>query len=55
MYFPRDWEIGSALSKLRNFWGEGAGLSPPNHPLGTPLKQRYLFYKIITNKEATIF
>jgi hypothetical protein len=27
MYFPRNWELGSALSKLRNF----GGLNPPNH------------------------
>jgi hypothetical protein len=30
MYFPRNWEFGSALSKLRNF-GEG-GLNPPTLP-----------------------
>jgi hypothetical protein len=29
MYFPRNWEFGSALSKLRNFEG---GLNPPNTP-----------------------
>jgi hypothetical protein len=27
MYFPRNWEFGSALSKLRNF---GGGVNPPN-------------------------
>jgi hypothetical protein len=32
MYFPRNWEFGSALSKLRNF-GE---VEPPT-PFGTPL------------------
>ena len=31
MYFPRNWEFGSALSKLRNL----GGFEPP--PLGTPL------------------
>jgi hypothetical protein len=31
MYFPRNWEFGSALSKLRNF---GGGFESP---LGTPL------------------
>jgi hypothetical protein len=38
MYFPRNWEFGSALSKLRNFGkgGWGVGLNPLNH-LGTPL------------------
>jgi hypothetical protein len=35
MYFPRNWEFGSAFSKLRNF-GEG-GLNPQTSPLGTPL------------------
>jgi hypothetical protein len=30
MYFPRNWEFGSALSKLRNF-GKG-GLNTPNTP-----------------------
>jgi hypothetical protein len=35
MYFPRNWEFGSDLSKLRNFWG---GVEPSNPPLlGTPL------------------
>jgi hypothetical protein len=28
MYFPRNWEFGSALSKLRNNFG--GGLNPPN-------------------------
>ena len=30
MYFPRNWEFGSALSKLHNF--EGGGFEPPNPP-----------------------
>jgi hypothetical protein len=30
MYFPRNWEFGSALSKLRIFGG--GGLYPPNPP-----------------------
>jgi hypothetical protein len=37
MYFPRNREFGSALSKLRNFGGVRE-LNPP--PLGTPLVQR---------------
>jgi hypothetical protein len=38
MYFPRNWEFGSALPKLRNF---GGGLNTPNppSPLGTPLSR----------------
>jgi hypothetical protein len=32
MYFPRNWEFGSALSKLRN--NCGGGLNPPNPPSG---------------------
>jgi hypothetical protein len=36
MYFPRNWEFGSALSKLRNFGGWGR-FEPPKPPLGTPL------------------
>jgi hypothetical protein len=32
MYIPRNWEFGSALSKLWNF----GGFEPPT-PLGTPL------------------
>jgi hypothetical protein len=39
MYFPRNWEFGSALSKLRNFGVGGGGLNTPN-PLGTPLVLR---------------
>jgi hypothetical protein len=36
MYFPRNWEFGSALSKLWNFGGWG--FEPPQTtPLGTPL------------------
>jgi hypothetical protein len=35
MYFPRNWEFGLALSKLRNLGG--GGVEPPNTPLGTPL------------------
>jgi hypothetical protein len=31
MYFPRNWEFGSALSKLGNFGG-GLGLNPRNPP-----------------------
>jgi hypothetical protein len=38
MYFPRNWEFGSALSKLRNFGGRGdLNLPNPPPPLGTPL------------------
>jgi hypothetical protein len=33
MYFPRNWEFGSALSKLWNF----GGFKHPNPTLGTPL------------------
>jgi hypothetical protein len=29
MCFPRNWEFGSAFSKLRS---SGWGLNPPNHP-----------------------
>jgi hypothetical protein len=31
IYFLRNWQFGSALSKLRNFGGEG-GLNPPTPP-----------------------
>jgi hypothetical protein len=34
MYFPQNWEFGSALSKLRDI---GGGFEPPKLPLGTPL------------------
>ena len=37
MYFPRNWEFGSALSKLRNFGGGGGFEHPQTPPLGTPL------------------
>jgi ABC-type glycerol-3-phosphate transport system substrate-binding protein len=35
MYFPWNWEFGSALAKLQNF---GRVLTPLPPPLGTPLK-----------------
>jgi hypothetical protein len=35
MYFPRNWEFGSALSKLRN-WGAGIHSPPPVRPLSRP-------------------
>jgi hypothetical protein len=35
MYFPRNWEFGSDLSKLRNNFG--GGLNPPNPPSGYAL------------------
>jgi hypothetical protein len=37
MYFPPNWEFGSALSKL-NFGEGGGGLNTPT-PLGTPLSK----------------
>jgi hypothetical protein len=43
IYFPRNWEFGSALSKLQNFGGGGV-LEPPNRPLGTPLLQGSFWY-----------
>jgi hypothetical protein len=38
MHFPRNWEFGSAFSKLRNF---GWGLNP-QPPLGTPF---FVFFR----------
>jgi hypothetical protein len=35
MYFPRNWDFGSALSKLRNFGG--SVFEPPKTSLGRPL------------------
>jgi hypothetical protein len=32
MYFPRNWEFGSALSKLRTNFGGGVGLNPQPPP-----------------------
>jgi hypothetical protein len=40
MYFPRNREFESALSKLRNFGG--GGLNPSNTPLGTPMRRKVL-------------
>jgi hypothetical protein len=37
-YFPRNWEFGSALSKLRNF--VGGVWTPQTPPFGTPLRSR---------------
>jgi hypothetical protein len=34
MYFPRNWEFGSALPKLQNFGG-GGGVEPPAHRYAT--------------------
>jgi hypothetical protein len=36
MYFPLNWEFGSALSKLRKFVERGG--SNPQTTLGTPLE-----------------
>jgi hypothetical protein len=36
VYFPRNWEFGSTLSKIRNFAGGGV-FEPPKPPFGTPL------------------
>jgi hypothetical protein len=33
MYFPRNWEFGSALSKLRNNFGGGGEFETPKPPL----------------------
>jgi hypothetical protein len=56
MYFPRNWEFGLAVSKLRNFGvGGGGGLNPPN----TPLSVRTLYcgipyYKVYTKAVKNI-
>jgi hypothetical protein len=49
MYFPRNLEFGSALSRLRNnFGGRGGGLNPPNLlPLGTPVRPTLLSLTMI--------
>jgi hypothetical protein len=46
MYFPRNWEFGSALSKLPN-GGAGGGGTPP--PLGTPLMLRTVDWELLTD------
>jgi hypothetical protein len=44
IYIPWNWELGSALSKLRNL---GGGLEPPQTiPLGTPL-HNYMFILLL--------
>ena len=45
MYFPRNWEFGSALSKRRNFGGWGV-VEHPTPPLGTPLEVHALFWSV---------
>jgi hypothetical protein len=41
LYIPRNWEVGSALAKLRTIGGRGVN---PQTPLGTPLTHSdYLF------------
>ena len=40
MYFPRNWEFGSALSKFRNFGGGFEHPKPP--PLGTSLTHTHV-------------
>jgi hypothetical protein len=37
MYFPRNWEFGSALSKLRKFGGGEVFEHTTPLPLGTPM------------------
>jgi hypothetical protein len=36
LYIPWNWELGSTLAKLCNFWGGGG--STPKPPFGTPLQ-----------------
>jgi hypothetical protein len=46
MYFPRKWEFGSALPKLRNF----GGFEPPNPPpfrYATDVNQQNALFKLI--------
>jgi hypothetical protein len=40
MYFPWNWEFGSALSKLWNFKLVGGGSLTPQTPYDTPLQLR---------------
>jgi hypothetical protein len=43
VYFTRNWEFGSALSKLQNFGGGGGGFltqPPPKTPQSTPMALR---------------
>jgi hypothetical protein len=42
MYFPRNWEFGSAVSKLRNL-GEGGGLNPNPPRYATAGQHTHLF------------
>jgi hypothetical protein len=51
MYIPRNWEFGSALTKLRIFGGWGV-LNPPNPPFGTPLIQAAKTCHVILNNSA---
>jgi hypothetical protein len=44
MYFTRNWEFGSALSKLRNFGLRGGVRTP----LTTPTVSHWFFLRIVT-------
>jgi hypothetical protein len=55
MYFPRNWEFGSAFSKHRNF-GEGVSTPPPpryatadKHDTHSSLSQRHTIQPDLTN------
>jgi hypothetical protein len=50
MYFPRNWEFGSALSKLRYFGGRG--LNPPPKP---PPSVRHCVSPILSYSENKFF
>jgi hypothetical protein len=49
MYFPQNWEFGSALSKLRNLGGGGLEHLKSNPPLGTENNQLILARHFLYN------
>jgi hypothetical protein len=55
IYFPRNWEFGSALSKILNFGG-GEG-EHPKRPLDTPLSlgKQQSFYGILLVVHRTVW
>jgi hypothetical protein len=55
LYFPQNWELGSALSKLRKFWRKAIlGDNKRNKLPSTQVSVKYSIQKILNNRMTII-